>query len=224
MRKLNFTLTELLVVIAMITLLMTLLIPAINNSKDMGKRLVCLNNTRTWGVGSMMYHKENLKFWDANNYPYRSGGKKGNSGWGRPRVSQRPVNKFLNYTTDGEEVAAALCPNDTYWRVDKTHSAYDFLGISYCDNMAQNTISRRGGNNHRSLRNISASLVENPSTCLLFMEWPVVSQSYRPNEDFPSWHKKQQFFNVTMVDGSATFLKILVRQVSSEKFNFEYDK
>lgn len=172
----------------------------------------------------MMYHKENLKFWDANNYPYRSGGKKGNSGWGRPSVTQRPVNKFLNYITNGEEVGAALCPNDTYWRVNKTTSAYDFLGTSYCDNMAGNTISRRAGNGQRSLRDLNVSLVENPSTCLLFMEWPIVSQSYRPTEDFPSWHTKQQFFKVTMVDGSASFLRVLVGQVSGENFNFEYDK
>ena len=43
-----------------------------------------------------MDHLNNSKFWDLNNYPYRSTGKKGNTGWGGLNVTQRPVNTYLN--------------------------------------------------------------------------------------------------------------------------------
>ncbi|MCH2206207.1 MAG: type II secretion system GspH family protein [Lentisphaerales bacterium] len=220
----NFTLVELIAVLAVLGILISLLLPALQDARQLGIQTVCLNNTKSWGTGSIMYHKQNQKFWDINNYPYRSSGKRGNTGWGRPEVTERPVNEYLGYKTNGVEVPAALCPNDTYWRVDKDASTYDTLGTSYCDNLASNTIGKRGGNGHKSLRGLNVAKVVNPSTCLLFMEWPIVSQSYRPNEDFPSWHFKQQYFNVTMVDGSAKFIKILVGQVIGDNFNFEYDR
>ena len=219
-----FTLVELLVVIAVIGVLMTMLLPSLGKAREAGLRTVCLNNTKQWCTGAVMYHDEYGEFWDANNYPYRSTGKKGNTGWGAPNVTQRAVNPFMGYVTNDTEVLAASCPKDTYWKENEQDSAYDALGTSYCDNMAANTISMRGGSGSKSLIGQNLGMVTQPSKCLLFMEWPVVSQAYRPNEAFTSWHLRQQFFNVGMVDGSARYLKILVGQNNSANFHFEYDR
>ncbi len=54
-----FTLIELLVVIAIIAILMSVLIPALNRAREMGKRAVCLNNTKTLALAWTMYCSEN---------------------------------------------------------------------------------------------------------------------------------------------------------------------
>ena len=215
----RFTLIELLVAIAIIGILVSLLAPSLKNARERGRQASCLSNTKSWGTAAMMYHDDNQKFWNALGWPYRTSGKSA----GGVQVTGRPANQYLGYNTDGMEVTAAKCPSDTYWVVNDTLSAYDKLGTSYCDNMSGSTIRRRGGNGSKSLGEINVTNVVNPSNCLLFMEWPIVSQTYRPDEEFPSWHGKQQFFNVTTVDGSAKFTQILVGQLYSDKFNFEYD-
>ena len=54
-----FTLIELLVVIAVIAILMSVLIPALSRAREMGKRAVCLNNTKTLALAWTLYCSEN---------------------------------------------------------------------------------------------------------------------------------------------------------------------
>ena len=55
----GFTLVELLVVIAIIAILMAILIPALNQAKEHGKRAVCLNNLRQLMLAWITYADEN---------------------------------------------------------------------------------------------------------------------------------------------------------------------
>jgi prepilin-type N-terminal cleavage/methylation domain-containing protein len=219
----KFTLIELLVVVAIIGLLISILLPSLRKAKEVGKRAVCLSNIKQCGTAALIYHQNNGRFWSLNNKPYLSTGKSGSRY--ASEVKSRLLNEYMTYEKNGTEVAIAKCPSDTYYtgvRTDTT--AYNLLGTSYCDNMAGNTVRDRGGRSTRSLKLKQMAKVESPDRCLLFMEWPVVSQTYRPDEDFPSWHIKQQYFNVAMVDGSAKYIQILPRQVEAENFCFEYDK
>ncbi|MGC8991846.1 MAG: DUF1559 domain-containing protein, partial [Verrucomicrobiia bacterium] len=59
LRRHAFTLVELLVVLAVVSILAALTFPAVANAKQQGKRAGCLNNLRQIGLAACMYADEN---------------------------------------------------------------------------------------------------------------------------------------------------------------------
>jgi len=58
-RRFGFTLIELLVVISIIALLMAVLMPALQEAREQGKRAVCLSNLKQLSLAWMMYADDN---------------------------------------------------------------------------------------------------------------------------------------------------------------------
>lgn len=58
MERKGFTLIELLVVISAISLLMSILMPALNLARDQGRKVACMSNMRQVGVALMMYEND----------------------------------------------------------------------------------------------------------------------------------------------------------------------
>ena len=69
-QRMAFTLVELLVVISIMALLLSILLPSLNQAREQAKRVVCKSNLRNLGLAATMYAEDNSNLlpetrWDA---------------------------------------------------------------------------------------------------------------------------------------------------------------
>lgn len=107
-----FTLAELLVVIAVILVFLAVLLPALSNAREYGRRTACMSNLRQLALGSILYGSENRqafpRFPAAVAIPQGVGGGQG-AGQYKIDIDQYDAS-FLGYI--GADERLFRCPTD----------------------------------------------------------------------------------------------------------------
>ncbi len=123
--KRAFTLIELLVVVAIIAILAAMLLPALSNAKEYGRRAKCISNLHQLGLTFVMYASDNNDRFANNGYANNGGDSKnplwvqghmnhteaGNSDPFNPNLLTNP--SYAQYANYLKTAAIYKCPSDT---------------------------------------------------------------------------------------------------------------
>ena len=137
----GFTLIELLIVISIIAILAAMLLPALTSAKNKAKLIVDAGNLKQIGVAGLLYVADHN-----GHFPLTAGtgvtwtaappawvGKAGSAAgyYSSKTVTRRPLNTYLGYNTDGEEVPVAKCAFDIKGWLRGTGAFYPGSGTSF---------------------------------------------------------------------------------------------
>ena len=133
----KFTLVELLVVVAIISILLSIFLPSLNKSREIAKMAVCLSNLKTCGVGNQLYANEYdgwavAQWQTATNYPRWSQIEpfRNYVGWNKPNVKNWHIPNE-SACPKGVEKKLALGTNDTSdnGNAIKAYYSYEHVAI-----------------------------------------------------------------------------------------------
>ena len=232
----GFTLIELLVVMAVLSTLLAVLLPSLNQARSLARRIGCASRLRQIGMAWHCYlHDHDDCFPVGFNMHVRFGGWPG-------RISQdafwesswqdRPLNPYLfdhHHETVSESGADVFrCPGDTGGIGEKGCTTFAYYGTSFA---ANSVLIGEGGfpEGHSDLsewlvainQNIegkpsSLKRVTNPHSLVLLagdMGWYTRFWDLAQQVD---WHKKQNHYNLVFLDGHVGFVRIKTRGILVE--------
>ena len=214
MRK-RFTLLELLIVVAVIGILVTLLMPSLAKARQAARNAVCLTNTNQLGKGATLFTSDNSGKYPNNNFQYLGRvwmGRAGTqTGYGQT-VTQRPINPYLGFKTNGMEIEMVKDPCSPN---HPRNGNYKAKGTTYY------------GNEHHSgwngLTNVHVSQINNPTKVVVIRADGTDSKVMNTSSTYwRAYHKLNKYeYPFTFVDGSSRFFEVKAREgVSFEEGEF----
>lgn len=210
-----FTLVELLVVMAIISLLMAILLPTLGKVRTLARRVLCGSNIRQIYTGWQIYFDDNdQRFYQGINTNHEFGGWHGKGGY----AVYRPLSDCLNMDPNSEDSPEIFrCPADSGGILSRPpqQKAYEYYGNSYQVNTLLVWVPTPSGAYGELFKEIENRLtgltrdnVSEPSRLLFFGDSNWVTQ-WSPF--FPAgvdWHGKADHYNIAFLDGHTDFLKI----------------
>lgn len=168
-RKFEFTLIELLIVIAIIAILASMLLPALRNARETSKRIACLSNFRQIGLGMIQYIQDNEM-----TFPVSSGlTSEGHTIWG--------IESLRPYYWNGEDGRFWWSKNDVAVPTNKKNAV---LPLEICpsdqkeatrDHFGHTYVARTAGASR-----LKVKFYRNPSQAVMFFDSDT-------DDDNPAW-------------------------------------
>lgn len=212
-----FTLVELLVVIAMLSLLVAILLPAVHRVRILSKRVRCQANLRQITQAWIMYLGDNGgRFYQGRNADVTFVGWRGL----RAPENPRPLNPYLTLPKTPETEGQALvakCPEDTGRESTAGLSVYTMNGTSYRTNtllIGPDKIPALLDPNltaaiNQRLPDLQVQATTSPARLLLAGDNGWVDQWWpTSNKTVEGWHGRTQWFSLAFLDGHVAFLRI----------------
>jgi len=215
-KDLGFTLVELLVVVAIISLLLGILLPAFHMARIITKRVVCKSNLKQIAIAWEMYLDDHGgSFYQGRNADVDFGGWEGTHALSRPR----PLNKYLSLPDIPESESQAKvfrCPADVGKLTRGGLPIYSSHGTSYRTNhllIGPDRIPSLPSKEltteiNKRLGRLNINRVDNPSELLLVGDNPWVKQWWPTSKHMPAWHGRCCHYNLAFLDCHVEFKKI----------------
>jgi prepilin-type processing-associated H-X9-DG protein len=195
---------------------MAVLLPALNKTRQITKRMVCQSNLKQIVIAWHLFlDNNNESFYQGLNANVIYGGWKGIVYPKEPR----PLNEYLSLPEIPESEGDAKvfrCPSDKGGLRVTALPIYSYLGTSYQTNIfliGQNKIGwlpdkeLKDAINAR-LKDLKRHQVDNPARLLLIGDYGWMSQSLPLVPRVRDWHGRPYHHNLAFLDGHVKFLRI----------------